>query len=103
MPTKKRRKRPTPRLFDAQRFLDSPGSAKKTAKYEPASIVFSQGDPALSVLYVQHGGVRLSVISETGKEAVVALLGPGEFFGEGWLAGRSAPRGTATAIAAATL
>ena len=103
MPTKKRRKRPTPRLFDAQRFLDSTGSAKKTAKYEPASIVFSQGDPALSVLYVQQGGVRLSVISETGKEAVVALLGPGDFFGEGCLAGQPLRMATATAMAETTV
>jgi CRP/FNR family transcriptional regulator, cyclic AMP receptor protein len=103
MTTKKRRRRPTQRLFDAQRFLDSTGSAKKVAKYEPASIVFSQGDPALSVLYVQHGGVRLSVISETGKEAVVALLGPGDFFGEGCLAGQPLRMATATAIAETTV
>ena len=102
MTTKKRRKRPT-RLFDAQRFLDSTGSAKKIATYEPASIVFSQGDPALSVLYVQQGGVRLSVISETGKEAVVALLGPGDFFGEGCLAGQPLRMATATAIAETTV
>ena len=101
--TKKRRKRPTQRVFDAQRFLDSTGSAKKIMKYEPASIVFSQGDPALSVLYVQQGGVRLSVISETGKEAVVALLGPGDFFGEGCLAGQPLRMATATAIAETTV
>ena len=103
MTTKKRRKRPTQRLFDAQRFLDSTGSAKKVVKYEPASIVFSQGDPALSVLYVQQGGVRLSVISETGKEAVVALLGTGDFFGEGCLAGQPVRMATATAIAETTV
>ena len=103
MPTKKRRKRPTPRLFDAQRFLESTGSQKKIATYEPASIVFSQGDPALSVMYVQQGGVRLSVISETGKEAVVALLAPGDFFGEGCLAGQPVRMATATAIAETTV
>jgi CRP-like cAMP-binding protein len=103
MTTKKRRKRHTPRLFDAQRFLDSTGSAKKVAKYAPASIVFSQGEPASSVLYVQQGGVRLSVISETGKEAVVALLGPGDFFGEGCLAGQPVRMATATAIAETTV
>jgi CRP/FNR family transcriptional regulator, cyclic AMP receptor protein len=103
MPTKKRRKRPTQRLFDAQRFLESTGSQKKVATYEAASIVFSQGDPALSVMYVQQGGVRLSVISETGKEAVVALLGPGDFFGEGCLAGQPVRMATATAIAETTV
>ena len=103
MTTKKRRKRTPQRLFDAQRFLDSTGSAKKIAKYEPTMIVFSQGDPALSVMYVQQGGVRLSVISETGKEAVVALLGPGDFFGEGCLAGQPVRMATATAIAETTV
>src|SRR5258708_2097696 len=95
---KKRRKRSPQRLFDAQRFLDSTGSSKKVANYEPGAIVFAQGDPALSVMYVQHGGVRLSVIAETGKEAVVALLGPGDFFGEGCLAGQPVRMATATAI-----
>jgi len=103
MATKKRRKRPVQRLFDAQRFLDSAGSAKKIMQYERASIVFSQGDAALSVMYVQQGGVRLSVISETGKEAVVALLGPGDFFGEGCLAGQPVRMATATSIADTTV
>jgi CRP-like cAMP-binding protein len=103
MPTKKRRKRPTQRLFDAQRFLESTGAPKKVATYEAGSIVFAQGDPALSVMYVQQGGVRLSVISETGKEAVVALLGPGDFFGEGCLAGQPVRMATATAIAETTV
>src|SRR5258708_37680789 len=98
MTIKKRRKRQPQRLFDAQRFLDSTGSAKKIVKYESAATVFSQGDRALSVLYVQQGGVKLSVISETGKEAVVALLGPGDFFGEGCLAGQPVRMATATAI-----
>jgi CRP-like cAMP-binding protein len=98
MTTKKGRKRSPSRLFDAQRFLDSTGSAKKIAKYDAAAIVFSQGDPALSVMYVQQGGVKLSVISETGKEAVVALLGPGDFFGEGCLAGQPVRMATATSI-----
>jgi CRP/FNR family transcriptional regulator, cyclic AMP receptor protein len=103
MTTKKRRKRPTPRLFDAQRFLDSAGPSNKIVEYDQASIVFSQGDPALSVMYVQHGGVKLSVISETGKEAVVALLGPGDFFGEGCLAGQPMRMATATAITETTV
>jgi CRP/FNR family cyclic AMP-dependent transcriptional regulator len=100
---KKRRKRSSPRLFDAQRFLDSAGPSNKIVKYEQASTVFAQGDAALSVMYVQHGGVKLSVISETGKEAVVALLGPGDFFGEGCLAGQPVRMATATAIAQTTV
>jgi len=103
MTTKKRRKRSSQRLFDAQRFLDSAGPSNKIVKFEQASIVFSQGDPALSVMYIQHGGVKLSVISETGKEAVVALLGPGDFFGEGCLAGQPVRMATATAIGETTV
>src|SRR6266850_4282545 len=62
-----------------------------------------QGDPATSVMYIQNGGVRLSVVNEVGKEAVVATLGPGDFFGEGCLAGQEIRMGTATAIAATAL
>jgi CRP/FNR family transcriptional regulator, cyclic AMP receptor protein len=98
MTSRKRRKRSPQRLFDAQRFLDSTGSAKKIVKYQSAAVVFSQGEPASSVMYIQHGGVKLSVISETGKEAVVALLAPGDFFGEGCLAGQPVRMATATAI-----
>ena len=65
-------------------------------------MIFSQGDPAKDVLYIQKGGVRLSVINEAGKEAVVAVLGPGDFFGEGCMAGQPIRIGTATAISATT-
>jgi len=62
-------------------------------------VIFAQGDPCTSVLYVQSGGVKLSVLSGSGKEAVVALFGPGEFFGEGALAGQPVRIATATAVA----
>src|SRR4029077_11129274 len=62
-----------------------------------------QGDSAKSAMYLQAGSVRLSVLSAAGKEAVVALLGPGDFFGEGCLAGQSIRMGTATAITASTV
>ncbi|HWZ97243.1 MAG TPA: Crp/Fnr family transcriptional regulator [Candidatus Dormibacteraeota bacterium] len=65
-------------------------------------IVFSQGDPAKSVLYIQEGGVKLTVVNETGKEAVVAILGPGDFLGEGCLAGQTVCMATATTIAQTT-
>jgi CRP-like cAMP-binding protein len=61
-------------------------------------VIFAQGDVAAHVLYIQHGGVRLSVVSSRGQEAVVATLGPGDFFGESCLAGPKVRRGTATAI-----
>ena len=89
--------------FNAQNFLDSAGVARKVMEFKRKEAIFSQGDPAKNVLYVQKGGVRLSVVNETGKEAVVAVLGPGDFFGEGCLAGQSVRMGTATAIAATTV
>jgi CRP-like cAMP-binding protein len=61
-------------------------------------VVFSQGDPAAEVLYIQDGNIRLSVLSKSGREAVVAMLGPGDFFGEGCLAGQAVRMGTATAV-----
>src|ERR1700691_1012174 len=89
--------------FDAQAFLDSAGVARKVTEFKKREAIFSQGDPAKSVLYIQKGAVRLSVVNETGKEAVVAILGPGDFFGEGCLAGQPIRIGSATAVAATTV
>jgi CRP/FNR family cyclic AMP-dependent transcriptional regulator len=91
------------RAFNAQDFLDSAGIARKVVEFKGKETVFSQGDTGKEVLYIQKGGVRLSVVNETGKEAVVAVLGPGDFFGEGCLAGQPLRIGTATAIAATTV
>jgi CRP/FNR family transcriptional regulator, cyclic AMP receptor protein len=88
--------------FDAQAFLDSAGVSWKAMEFTKKETIFSQGDPAANVLYIQTGGVRLSVVNESGKEAVVAVLGPGDFFGEGCLAGQPLRIGTATAITATT-
>jgi CRP/FNR family cyclic AMP-dependent transcriptional regulator len=88
----------TPPVFNAQAFLDSAGLSKKIVEYGRSEVVFSQGDACESVMYIQTGGVKLSVLSKTGKEAVVAMLGPGDFFGEGCLAGQAIRIGTATAI-----
>lgn len=88
--------------FDAQAFLYSAGIARKVTEFRKKEMIFSQGDPAKDVLYIQKGGVRLSVINEAGKEAVVAVLGPGDFFGEGCMAGQPIRIGTATAISATT-
>ncbi len=77
--------------FDAQAFL---GKSQK---------IYSQGDAATSVMYIQEGGVKLSVVNEVGKEAVVAILGPADFFGEGCLAGQEVRMGTATAIASTAI
>jgi len=72
--------------------------AKTTARYDRGESIFGQGDAADHVLYVQTGGVKLSVLSKAGKEAVLAVLGPGDFFGEGCLAGQRVRIGSATAI-----
>jgi CRP/FNR family transcriptional regulator, cyclic AMP receptor protein len=89
--------------FNAQAFLDSAGVARKVKEFKRAELVYSQGDAAESVMYIQKGGVKLSVVSEVGKEAVVAILVPGDFFGEGCLAGQSIRMGTATAITPSTV
>lgn len=89
--------------FDAQAFLDSAGVARKVKEFKGAEAIYSQGDAAQGVMYLQAGGVKLSVVSEGGKEAVVAILGPGDFFGEGCLAGQSVRMGTATAVIPSTV
>jgi CRP/FNR family cyclic AMP-dependent transcriptional regulator len=89
--------------FNTQAFLDSAGLSRKVAEFEKKQIIYSQGDAAKNILYIQKGGVRLSIVNETGKEAVVAVLGPGDFFGEGCLAGQTIRIGSATAIAPTTL
>src|SRR5450631_3610722 len=89
--------------FDVQVFLDSVGASRKIVEYRKKQAIFSQGDPADSVIYVQQGSVKLTVVNESGKEAVVAIFGSGDFFGEGGMAGQPLRMGTATAIAPTTV
>jgi CRP/FNR family transcriptional regulator, cyclic AMP receptor protein len=89
--------------FDVKLFLDSAGLGRKVSRFGAKETVFAQGNPATSVMYIQEGGVKLTVVNESGKEAVVAILGPGDFFGEGCLAGQSVCMATATTIAATTV
>jgi len=84
--------------FSAQSFLESVGVANTIVRYGRDEAIFAQGDACDDVMYIQSGGVKLSVLSKTGKEAVVAMLGPGDFFGEGCLAGQPLRMGSATAI-----
>jgi CRP/FNR family cyclic AMP-dependent transcriptional regulator len=84
-------------------FLDSAGLGRKVVEFRRKETVVAQGDPAKNVMYIQEGGVKLAVVNGTGKEAVVAVLGPGDFFGESCLAGQSIWMTTATAIAPTTL
>jgi CRP/FNR family transcriptional regulator, cyclic AMP receptor protein len=80
--------------FDPKSFLAKVGEGRSISKYGKDQVVFTQGDSADSVFYIQKGKVKVTVVSEQGKEAVVAVLGPDDFFGEGCLAGQ--PRRMAT-------
>jgi CRP/FNR family cyclic AMP-dependent transcriptional regulator len=84
--------------FDVHAFLDSTGVSRRIVRFARASVVFAQGAQANSVFYIQQGGVKLSVLSRRGKEAIVAMLAPGDFSGEGCLAGQPLRIATATAL-----
>jgi len=89
--------------FDAHAFLDSAGIARQVLKFRRGEAIYAQGDPADAVMYIQDGGVKLSVVSVFGKEAVVGMMGPGDFFGEGCLAGQSVRMGSANAMTPTTV
>ncbi len=88
------------RRFDAETFLTSAKVPKRLLDFNPGAVIYAQGDAATSVLYVQEGRVKLSVVSSTGKEAVVGVMNAGDFFGEGALTGQTVRMGTATAMLA---
>lgn len=89
--------------FNVQAFLDSTGAARTILEFQPKDTIFSQGDIAKDVLYIQKGTVKLSVVSKIGKEAIVAMLQPGDFVGEGVLAKQHVRIATATAVIPVTL
>jgi CRP/FNR family transcriptional regulator, cyclic AMP receptor protein len=89
--------------FDAQAFLDSAGVDRKVRHFKKAEIIFSQGSPADTVMYIQEGAIKITALSAVGKEAIIAILQPGDFFGEGCMAGQSMRVGNATAITASTV
>jgi len=97
--TRRVERRDNQTAFDAESFLKSAGATRRVATYSKGKVVFSQGQPSDAVMYIQKGGIKISVLSRTGKEAVVAMLGPGDFFGEGALTGQPIRIGTATATA----
>jgi CRP/FNR family transcriptional regulator, cyclic AMP receptor protein len=103
MKSKKLRKHSSAGGFNAQAFLDTAGVARKVAEYRRNESIYSQGDAADTVMYVQKGGVKLSVVNGSGKEAVVAMFGPTDFFGEGCMAGQTLRMGTTTAVTPTTL
>ncbi len=89
--------------FNVQAFLDSAGVARKIQEFEKKATIFAQGDVCQDVMYIQKGSVKLSVVSKSGKEAIVALLKPGDFVGEGALAGQPVRIATATAETPVTM
>ncbi|MGD0957760.1 MAG: Crp/Fnr family transcriptional regulator [Candidatus Acidiferrales bacterium] len=91
------------RPFNLQALLTKIGLPGTVVEYHKGQSIFSQGDPAKTIFYIQKGGVKLTVISERGKEAVVAILGVGSFFGEGCLAGQHVRMANATAIGPSTM
>ncbi|MGC1356305.1 MAG: Crp/Fnr family transcriptional regulator, partial [Xanthobacteraceae bacterium] len=84
--------------FDPKEFLSKVNGEQRTSDYRKDQIVFRQGDPADAVFYIQIGKVKKTVVSEQGKEAVVAILGAGDFFGEGSLAGEALRLSTVSAL-----
>jgi CRP/FNR family cyclic AMP-dependent transcriptional regulator len=94
-----RKKSRSKSLFDAVKYLETAGVKRKIAQYRKSEIIFSQGDTCRDVLYLQAGRIKISVTSSAGKDAVIALLHPGDFFGEGCIAGQPLRVSTATAMA----
>lgn len=89
--------------FDPQVFLDTAGVSRKISEYRRNETIYTQGDAAETVMYVQKGGVKLSVVNGSGREAVVAMFGPTDFFGEGCMAGQTVRMGTAAAVTPTTI
>jgi CRP-like cAMP-binding protein len=86
------------RDFDPHAFLASIGEGRKSVLFSKKQSIFAQGDTADAVFYIQTGKVRLTVVSKTGKEATIGILGEGDFFGEGSLAGQTLRMNSATAL-----
>src|SRR5579863_2744849 len=94
---------PKAKLFDPNLFLAKVGDGRKIVDYRKNQAVFSQADKADAVFYIQKGKVKLTVVSNAGKEAVIAILGAGDFLGEGSLAGGPVRMATATTISDCTI
>jgi CRP/FNR family cyclic AMP-dependent transcriptional regulator len=97
------RKSPRKAAFDAEAFLNSASVSKKIMQFGVREIIFRQGDPSDQVFYIQKGGVKLSVLNSLGREAVIAVLVAGQFFGEGCLLGQPSRVATASAISRCTV
>jgi CRP-like cAMP-binding protein len=86
------------RDFDPEKFLASIGEGRKILSFRKKETIFAQGDPADAVFFIQQGKAKLSVVSKTGREATIAILSSGDFFGEGAIAGQHLRMGSATAM-----
>ena len=91
------------RKFDPKRFLATIGEGRKILAFEKGQAIFAQGGPTDAVFYVQKGKIKLTVVSQAGKEATVGVLGEGSFFGEGGLAGQALRMGSASAMTDCTI
>ena len=89
--------------FNSRNFLERIGTQKTTREYQDRQVIYSQGDAADAMFHIQNGSVKLVVASPRGKQAVIAILGPGDVFGEGCLVNRSLRKSTATAIQLSTI
>jgi CRP/FNR family cyclic AMP-dependent transcriptional regulator len=89
--------------LNPQVYFELAGASRRVAGFRKKQAIFSQGDAADSVIYIREGSVKLTVVNESGKEAVLAIFGAGEFFGEGGMAGQTVRMGTATAISPTTV
>ena len=87
-----------PKVFDAKKFLANIGRGRRLLEIRKKGIIYTQGEPADAIFYLQKGKVKLSVVSKQGKEAIIGLLGPGDFFGEGSIAGQHLRMSTALAM-----
>lgn len=90
-------------IVSAQAFRETASMLKRVLELEKSQQAYVQGDPATTVMYIHKGRVKLSVVNEVGREAILAILGPGDFFGEGCLAGQAVRMGTATALTPTTV
>jgi CRP/FNR family cyclic AMP-dependent transcriptional regulator len=95
------RKKTVAKSFDLQAYLTAGARKRSAESYPKGSVIYSQGSPASDVFYIQRGGVKLTVVSAAGKEAVIGMIGAGEFFGEGCLAGQTLHMGSAAALVSA--
>jgi CRP/FNR family cyclic AMP-dependent transcriptional regulator len=103
MKPRKRNTRKNFSAFNPQVFLDTAGVSRNVMEYHKGESIYSQGDAADTVMYLQKGGVKFTVVNGSGKEAVVAMFGPGDFFGEGCMAGQLLRIGTTSATTPTTL